>query len=42
MGNEIGKEKKTGINNLVFRIMSLNSVIGQVGGRYIRMIISEG
>ena len=39
----LGKgEGKDIIQDLVFRIMSLNSVIGQVGGRYIRMIISDG
>ena len=39
----LGKgEGKDIIYDLVFRIMSLNTVIGQVGGRYIRMIISHG
>ena len=39
----LGKgEGKYIILDLVFRIMLLNSVIGQVGGRYIRMIISDG
>ena len=27
--------------DLVFRLLSLNSVVGQVGCRYIRMIISN-
>ena len=39
----LGKgEGKDIIYYLVFRIMSLNSLIGQVGGQYIRMIISDG